>query len=337
MQQFMWDLAGIGFLCLVAAILVLVYQNKLHRIAATRRCRVIANAVLMAAQAMIALLVASMDFGEARRSGAFLAGDVSAVRWLTGLSPLAVALQLFVALHSDFAEEARAALLTQLDYARRDRNFANLMAGYFLNVVSRKRERLKAAASKAVLLDPAAPPQQITALIQACWQILDQQRKRDASEKYRLRVAYYRRNGVGLELALAWNGKSIDCVPTRDAKTRARFRFDHAEGCLATAAVKDGLMYRIADTSEDYERRASPFVFFDQNEARTLKSIAALPIKIEGDSMAQGVLVVDTDEKGFFDPEDRRQELELTTLVENLAHRLQLEERLQSLLGGKSV
>jgi len=47
--------------------------------------------------------------------------------------------------------------------------------------------------------------------------------------------------------------------------------------------------------------------------------------------------VIDTNAKGFFNPGDRRQELQLSGLVENLAHRLQLEERMQALLGGQNV
>jgi hypothetical protein len=335
-QQFLWDIVYVGAASFAAAVLVLLFQARLRVLAATRRRRVVSSGVLLGVQAMIALLVASVDFGEARREGAFNPADLTAMRWLVPLAAIAVALELFISLHSDFAEEARGALERQLDFARRERNFATLVLEYFLNVVSRKRERLKLATSKSVLLDPQSPPEQMTALIQACWQVLDRQRTR-AETAYRLRVAYFRRTAVGLELALAWNGTSIDCVPKRDAKTRARFRFDHPEGCLAVAAARDGTMYRIPDTSADYAERASAFVFFDQNEVKTLKSIAALPIKIEGDSMAHGVLVVDTDEKGFFNPEDRRQELELGLLVENLAHRLQLEERLQSLLGGKGV
>lgn len=334
MQPFIRDILYVVVSSAAAAGAVLLLRSRLIPLIAPRNRSQVAGIVLLLLQLVVGFFIASVDFGEARKAGIFNPGDLTAMRWLIPFSAVGIALQAVLLLNADSAVKEREELRAQAEFARRDRNFTTLVSEVFLTVVSRKRERLKSVGTKEQLWKAMQPRVQMAALIQACWAIFDSMAPDEVPPDYRLRVAYYRCVDGGLEPAFAWNGNSSDCVPPRDEATKLRFRFDHPEGCLAVAAARDGGIYRVADTAEAAAKRSHPFVFFDEKERKTLKSIAALPVKLEGDPSPHGVLVVDTNLEGLFNQEDRRQELALLVVVENLAHRLHLEERLGKLMGG---
>jgi hypothetical protein len=334
LQPFLADILFVVLAAAVAAGLVITFAERLLALMTTSRRRNVVGTLLLLTQLVAGFIIASVDFGQARKDGYFNAGDVDALRWLIPVAALGIALDVFMLLLSAHADKEKQELIAQAEFAKRERNFTTLVSGVFLNVVSRKRERLKSVKSRNQLLASLQPRLQMAALIQACWSLFDFLAPDDAPDDFRLRVAYYRRTPVGLEIAFAWNGVSSDCVPPRDAATMQRFRFDHPEGCLAVAAAQDGGIHRVADTEQAAAQRNHPFVFFDKNESQTLKSIAAMAVKLEGDPVPHGVLVVDTNLKGLFNGEDRRQGLVLEEIIENLAHRLHMEESLDALLGG---
>jgi hypothetical protein len=310
------------------------FRERLRWLAATRQRRVLVSAVLLVIEAVVALILSSIEFGGAVKGEAFTTQDAPLLPWLVVLTGTGAGMQTMVLLHDDFAETERAAFEKEAQLARRDRAFVSLLGNMINRAVARKREKFNAI-QPTELLSALDPKPAIAALVQASWHVFDKMGPEQRVSNFRLRVAYYRAEGAGLSLAHAWNGTDQDCVQLSD-EARKRFRFNHHEGCLAVAASKNGSIYQVADTMEAHQDRQHPFWFFETAEHDTLKSIAALPIKLDGTKQPYSVLIVDTNQKAFFNASDQRQALELEQVVVNLAQRLQLEERLGYLLGGRA-
>jgi hypothetical protein len=179
-------------------------------------------------------------------------------------------------------------------------------------------------------IDSLKPSEQLAGMVVVCWELINHLLVTRAGTGHQLRVAYFRPRQRRMSLAHCYNGTTDDCIAVDADEIAARLKFDHSTGCLVVAAAKNGLTYLIPDTVAEAAKPTSPFVFFDKTQTSRLRSIAALPIKLDGDVGPHGVLMVDTDLLGFFS-----QDLEapLQQVIVNLAHRLQLEERIAQLPG----
>lgn len=334
MTEFAGLVAAILVAIAVACIAVGLARERLRWFAVTRTRRSAVGVSLFVLEAVVGVLLSSIDFGASIRDRVFTRQDWPLVPWVVVLVGVGAGIQLMVLLHDDFAETERAAHEREAQLARKDRAFILNLSNMINRAVSRKREKLAQVSDASALLAALDPKHAIAALIQYFWHVFDGMGPEKRETNFRLRVAYYRCTGQRLVLAHSWNGSEENCVPMSD-DVRRRFRFDHLEGCLAVAASKSGAIYRVADTLEAHDDRQHPFWFFEQSERDTLKSIAALPIKLDGTKAPYSVLIVDTNVKNFFNT-DQRQGLELEQVVKNLAQRLLLEERLESLVGEPS-
>lgn len=335
MTPFAGLILGLILAVTVPSVAVGVARERMRWAFRTRTKRVGLAVLLLVVEAIVALILSSIDFGLALKGPSFTPDDQPLLKWLLGLTAVGAALQTSVLLHDDYAEEERGVLQKEAELAKKDRAFVTLLSNVINKAVARKREKLiEVKENDAVALLGALDPKlAIAALIQGSWHVFDQMGPEKRVGNFRLRVAYYRIvGGNRLTLAHAWNGTDQDCVTLSD-DVRKRFRFDHPSGCLAVAASRSGGMLLVPDTVAAHDDRHQHFWFFEEPEEReTLKSIAALPIKLDGTRGPYSVLVVDTNEKDFFNGEPR-QRLELEQVVKNLAQRLQLEERLGVLIG----
>ena len=325
MPEFIRSVLYVGAAAAVAAAMVYWFRENLRPLASTRPRRVLAGIGLVVVQLVVGIIVASIDFGVAREKGVFTAEDQNTIPWLIGFTAIGVALEAFVLLHEDFAEDERA----RMSRVRSELDFQNLISLSFLKVVSMKRRKFVGVKDGNELLLRMKPNEQIAALVAVCWELINQLLKENAGTGHSLRVVYFRScpGENRLSLAHSWNGTSDNVV-----RPIAPEKLDFADttGCLAVAAAKTGVTYLIPDTQVEDHNATSAFHFFDKTQRNRLQSVAALPIKIDGDSPPHGVLMVDTDVKGFFHAERR---LPLEQVIANLAHRLQLEEQLTRLPG----
>jgi hypothetical protein len=105
--------------------------------------------------------------------------------------------------------------------------------------------------------------------------------------------------------------------------------------CLARNVAREGVARLVPSTEEADKDPHHPFRFFSAEQRKYLKSIAALPLKVQGESLSRyPVLTIDTDQNGAFDPKDERLTLRLNELVRNLAYRLQIETAIQRMRNG---
>lgn len=314
--------------------LTYVFRPRLGFLVATRARRVVISLALIADQLLVGIILASIDFGTASKAGQFTAEDLATFWYLTPLSALGVALEVFVLISNDHAEDAR----VKLEQIRNSLDYQNLISRTFLRVVSLKRTRFKTVHDATELVAALKPAEQLAAMIVVCWELVNKLLDQSRGSGFKLRVAYFRlegeNDGMRLTLAHCYDGTSDQCVTPVTPEVAARLEFRHHEGCLAVAAAKKGTTYLLPDAAAADASSTSPFRFFSKNQKDYLKSVAALPIKTAGDPTPHSVLMIDTNAEGFFHDD---LDVPLGQLVENLAHRLHLEEQLRHLPGVANV
>jgi hypothetical protein len=335
--RFGWALA-----ITVAGLGILIgYRRRLPRVFENRGTRIFFEVFLLGAlQLVVAVLIGVVDL-RAAWEGKIADGD-SAFLWALPFSgAAAILLQAFGVLRSDASEidlgvvkKDQAALNTQLLDARSQRDFLSIVMRAFLNVVSFKRERLKAAKTPDEGIKALQPTRQGMALIVACREVFDKMINRPGQPHYRVRVAYFRVTGDRLALVYCWNGDSPKCISLGGGSpvVAASFTFDAAKGCVARAVASTGETRWIPNAEAADKDPDDPFFFFDQSERETLKSMVAVPMRLEGEAPKYDVVSIDTDCEGYFNAADRRDEV--THVVANMAHRLLLEKEMERLSGG---
>jgi hypothetical protein len=331
---------GCAFVFTVVGLALLTWQRKrLPTVVGTRSRRIFVEVLLLGAfEFGVAVLIGAVDLKSAL-GGKIASGDNGILWALPFVGSAVVLLQAFSVLRSDTSESDLAAirsgqevLKTQLTDARKQRDFFYVVSRAFLKVVSRKRERLKDAKSSAEIVSALRPVVQRTALIVACWEIFDKMVNHDATQHYRVRVAYFRVTGPRLEPTYSWNGTNGDCVSLngRAPVVMESFTFEAVKGCVARAAANSGRTYWIPVAEAADKDPSDPFFFFEEGERDTLKSMVAIPIRLEGDIAKYDVITIDTDREGFFNAQDRGDDV--MHIVENLAHRLQMEKQVERFL-----
>jgi hypothetical protein len=326
MDGFVANLVALLVAALLVAIVVAVQRERLMSAASTRSRRIAIGGALIVVQLLVAVAISAIDFQKALSAGAFTPPALTAFHWLMALTSVGVGLEVFVLVQADAAERDRGVL----SEVRRERDFQNLVSRTFLGVVSLKRKRFKELRSAEDLLAAMKPAEQLARMVVSCWELINHLLVEHCGTGRQLRVAYFRFRDGRMSMAHCYNGTSDDCVSVRDPDMVSRLRFDHPTGCLAVAAAKNGANYLIPDTVAAANNTTSPFVFFEKSQAERVKSIAALPIRLDGDTAPHAVLMVDTDVKGFF---DSTLEVPLQQVITNLAHRLHLEELIGQIPG----
>jgi hypothetical protein len=326
----------------VVGVGVLLWQRKrLPALVPTRARRIIIEVFLLGAlEAFAAILVGVVDLKSAL-AGHIQPADNMFLWALPFVGASALLVQTFSALRSDAVETAledlskqNGALGKQLQDARSYRDFLSIVMRAFLNVVSFKRERLKAAKTPAEGLKALQPARQGMALIVACWEVFDKMINRSGQPHYRVRVAYFRVQGDRLAPVYCWNGNSETCISLGGGAPTivASFTFDAVKGCVARAVSNSGETRWIPNAQTADKDPSDPFFFFDQTEHGMLKSMVVVPIRLEGDAAKYDVVSIDTDCEGYFNAADRGDAV--THVVENMAHRLLLEKEMERLNRG---
>lgn len=286
---------------------------------------------LLVAQALVGLSAGSITLSPQSAEPA-----PSWAIWLfVGALGSAVLLQLFTIIHADHAEVRREYESEQLANTAKERNFFYVVNEAFKRVVSHKREALKTAAPSDVF--DAVPAMQKTRMIVASWELLNGMINADpptaqGQVAYRVRVALFLATELGLEPDCSWNGSNYSCVSIDDNTKNEALKWSGTKGCIARTAALNGSMVLVGDTEAADRDPSHAFWFFPYRDRSSLKSIAALPLALEGDAGPHDVLVVDTDRPDFFDDSNGRQEIQLRHISENLAYRLRLEFSVASLV-----
>jgi hypothetical protein len=320
-------------LAVVGVALIVTFRARLVPLVSTRTRRFLVEVLALGAmQLVVAALFAVIDFPPILHTGRLQAHDDTLIWALVLAIPLTIWLQTFAFVHLDATEVERGVIVRERDDARAERTFFDLINQAFLAVVSSKRERLgkSKADNCAELISALNPSAQIARLITACWQIFDTMINDGSDQgitRHRVRVAYFRVDAGNERLVCdySWNGTAGDCVP---ARVRDHLSLQGSSPSLAVAAAKDGRVYCVPDPLASDRDAYHPFTFFDETEKNVLKSIVAIPIKLDGDAAPYDVLVVDTARPGFFDSTETWQQLQLNQICIALAHRLHMEKRL---------
>jgi hypothetical protein len=317
--------------CIAAFLLVAWQRGRLYPLAGTRLRRVIEGGVLVGVQLVLGIVLAAIDWREVLIMGIRSSDDLRKYWAIVILAFVATTLQTFVHLHADHAETEKkaaekcvASAQAELKQSRDERDFFVLLLKTITRVVSLKRERVSQAEPGTVAL-ALRPEDQIVALVAAAWEIVDSLINEARARDYRVRVAYFQKTRDGLELAHCYNGTQTDCVNFAEGHL-SRFKFADSQGCLATASASRAQDYLVPDTDAADRDQHHPFTFFHPAERKSLKSIAALAVRVEGGPAPCNVLVIDTDRSGFFNEESVWLGERLRAIVSNLAHRLHLEE-----------
>jgi len=171
-------------------------------------------------------------------------------------------------------------------------------------------------------------------IIVACWEIFDKMINRDGEPHHRVRVAYFRVTGDRLVPVYCWNGNSSECVSLNGGSpmVAASFTFDAVKGCVARAVSNSGETRWIQNAETADKDPGDPFFFFDATEHEKLKSMVVVPVRLEDDAARYDVVSIDTDREGYFNAAKRGEALE--HIIENMAHRLQLEKEMERLHNG---
>jgi hypothetical protein len=332
---------------IVGTLLILHYRSKLPALFETRPRRVYLEVVVLAGlNIAMGILLSAIKWSAV--GGAIPARDLTLLWIFSVVAGLFVNAQAIVVAHADTVaaerrrrEEERAderiEFETQLEDARKVREFYHVVNEAFLRVVSRKRERLTKAHANARVSE-LQPAIQCQALVAACWEIIDGLvNEQGGSGRDRVRVAYFRVIGRQLVPEHSWDGTAGDCV-TRllgtDANVKARFDLDSASGCLAKTTSLTGKTFSVRDCAVADADMNHPFVFFHPSEKDEIRSIVALPVILPGAAAPFDVITVDTDRKGAFHNSDPVLKRQLEMVLKNLAHRLQLEKALDESLTG---
>jgi hypothetical protein len=90
--------------------------------------------------------------------------------------------------------------------ARKERDFFGIVSRAFLNVVSFKRERPKAAKTFGEGGRALQPGRQGMPITVACWEVFDKMINREGQPHSRVRLAYFRVKGDRLVPVYCWNG-----------------------------------------------------------------------------------------------------------------------------------
>ena len=334
---------GLALVFTLLGLAVLISQRRrLPSIVAIRSRRIFVEVVLLCAFELTVGVLASAADLRAAFAGRIAPSD-NAVLWaLPFVAAFVVLLQGFAFLRSDTAEtkfedlsRRYEALDTQLKDARSHRNFLSIVMRAFLNVVSFKRARLKAAKTHEEGMKAFQPTKQGMALTVACWEVFDKMINPEVEPRHRVRVAYFRVIGNGLVPVYCWNGNSDTCVSLvgRSPIVTQSFTFDAVRGCVARSVANSGETRWIPSAEAADKDPSDPFFFFDQSEHQTLRSMVVVPIRLEGDPPPYDVLSVDTGREGYFNAADRSDQVR--HVVENMAHRLLLEKEMERLSGGE--
>jgi hypothetical protein len=258
----------------------------------------------------------------------------SAVLWLLCVVlTLRVVLQAFVVVHADDAEIRQIAVAGELDDARSERDFFTLLNTSFVQVVSQKRETLRRGTDRKAVFSEL-PNQSRERLLGACWSIVNGliQAGNSTGHQHRVRVALFRAGEEGLDVAASFDGTQSNCVCLRAEVKREYFRWDGKRNSLAKSVATTGVARLVQSATEAHNNPDHPFKFFLDEERQALKSICALPLKLEqNDGNHCDVLVLDTDREGFFDPASRALGIRIDYLRKNMVHRLHVEDAMEAI------
>jgi hypothetical protein len=321
--------------CVLSFSLVVLKRERLIGLLCTRPRRIVWELFpLPALVALAGIFIKAVDIKTIWQTHVVTDADVQLLYLLSVTAALILALQLFNFLHTDHAELRFQKVEQQRDLARRERDFSSMIPKLFLQVVSEKRLRLGQVQRKENLLEALDPKGQVTALLlvaHKCFvDIIN-----GADGKHTVRVALFRvkPDRSALYPYRSFDGLSGSCTSPPD-KLEGFLQFAGPEMSLAVHASRNRRRILVPDAKEADADVRHPFNYFRINptEKDTVKSIAALPIWLDGSPDGPTpVLVVNTSSQGFF-TESAPLDEQLDTVMTNLAHRLQLEFQLVDLL-----
>lgn len=333
-QQILIALGTWGLLSVVGAIAVLWQRRRLVALVSERSRRFAFQAgPLLVLEVGGALLAGSIGLNTMWGTSVLSQGQVFALWALCGLLTLRVISQSFVVIHADDAEIRQIAVARERDDARAERDFFTLLNTAFVQVVSQKRETLRKGAGLADVLSDL-PARSRERLLGACWSIVNGliQAGNGSGHPYRVRVAFFRAGKDGLDVAGSFDGTQSDCVCLSADVKRDHFRWDGKRNSLAKNVALKGVPRLVPSAIEAHNTTDHPFKFFQDEERQTLKSICALPLKLEqNDGNHCDVLVLDTNREGFFDPASRDLEIRIDYLRKNMVHRLHVEDAMEAI------